>query len=234
MSRLLSVNHLTKIYGCGPREVRALWDVNFALEEGSFTAVLGEAGSGKSALLDILGGLEAPTHGRYQFRGEEVTRMGECCLARLRGEMGFALQWALLEKGASLLEDVSHPLMSRGIPTSRRREMALRALAKVGLEGRASSLPDSLNDSQLRRAVIARAIAAEPSLLLVEEPGESHTDAHTDVGAVLRQLGREGLSIVLFTRDQQLAACAPRQLLLQGGRLVGDIATPPQRGTRLA
>ena len=76
MSCLLSVNHLTKIYGCGPREVRALWDVNFALEEGSFTAVLGEAGSGKSALLDILGGLEAPTHGRYQFRGEEVTRMG--------------------------------------------------------------------------------------------------------------------------------------------------------------
>ena len=97
MSRLLSVNHLTKIYGCGPREIRALWDVNFALEEGSFTAVLGEAGSGKSALLDILGGLEAPTHGRYQFRGEEVTRMGECCLARLRGEMGFALQWAPLE-----------------------------------------------------------------------------------------------------------------------------------------
>jgi putative ABC transport system ATP-binding protein len=221
---VIQVEDLGKTYASGELEVQALHGVTLSISRGSFVAIMGASGSGKSTLMNILGCLDLPTRGRYLLDGVDVRRHDDEDLAIIRNrKIGFVFQSFNLIPRTSALANVELPLIYAGVPKADRRQRAETALARVGLADRAGHLPSELSGGQQQRAAVARAIVANPPLILADEP-TGNLDSHStaEVLDVFTALNREGRTIVLITHEPDVAARAGRVISLRDGEVVSD------------
>ena len=222
---LVRLNHVYKIYGEGlESEVRALDDVSLTIDRGEFVAIVGQSGSGKSTMMNVLGCLDIPTRGDYYLDGTDVRDLTDKELSRIRNrQIGFIFQQYNLIPSLTVLENVELPLIYQGINGQRRREMAMEALEQVGLAGRVKHRPVEMSGGQQQRVAIARAIAAHPPIVMADEPTGA-LDSHTGLEVLdfLRQLNRGGTTVILITHDNSIAASARRIVRLADGRIVED------------
>lgn len=213
-----------KIYQMGSEEVRANDGISLSIEKGEFVAIVGKSGSGKSTLMNIIGALDVPTEGEYYLGGEDVSHMSDNQLAEIRNKMiGFIFQQYNLLPRDNLLENVELPLLYAGVPNPERKERALRSLEKVGLADKWASRPKQLSGGQQQRVSIARALAGSPSLILADEPtGALDSRTSRDVLDFMKELNREGNTIVTITHDSSIAMEARRVVRIHDGKINFD------------
>jgi len=228
---VIAVRDLVKTYDPNsPNPVRALQGLSFQIQPGEFVAVMGASGSGKSTLMNILGCLDRPTSGTYRLDGADVSRERRRRLASLRSRaLGFVFQNFQLLPRLTALENAELPLQyRRDVSTRQRRARAEEALVKVGLADKLRRRPTELSGGQQQRIAIARALVNTPRVLLADEP-TGNLDTHTglELLALLQQLNRAGLTIVMVTHENDVAVCAMRRLILRDGRLVTDARQQP-------
>ena len=218
---MIVVENLSKTYQKHGQTVHALEAVNLHVPKGEFLAVTGPSGSGKTTLMNILGCLDRPTDGTYLLDGAAVSDLTGSSAADIRNQkIGFVFQSFNLISSMSALENVELPLLLRGVPRKERRKTAREALSRVGLRERADHRPAELSGGQQQRVAIARVLAADPPLILADEP-TGNLDAATgrEILSILDGLHREGRTIVMITHDPAVAAAAPRTLRMENGRL---------------
>jgi ABC-type lipoprotein export system ATPase subunit len=223
---MLELRHISKIYGADEARVVALDDVSLSVSKGEFIAVMGPSGSGKSTAMNILGCLDTPTSGDYLLFGAEVGGMDRDQRALLRRHfLGFIFQGFNLLARTTALENVELPLIYQGVSGAERRERAMEALAKVGLEGRAGHRPSELSGGQQQRVAIARAIVTKPGLILADEPtGNLDSARGREIMELLSQLNRdEGLSVLMVTHEPDMADYAGRVVTFIDGRIQSDV-----------
>ena len=222
---LLELAAVTKVYGHGASEVRALDGIDLTIRSGEFVAVMGPSGSGKSTCMNVLGCLDTPTSGRHLFKGVEVggLDMDERALLR-RHYLGFVFQGFNLLSRTSALENVELPLVYRRVPRAQRREQAAAALRAVGLVGREHHTPAALSGGQQQRVAIARAIVSEPAVLLADEPtGNLDSARGAEIMELLTRFNAElGITVIMVTHEADIAAYAGRRIRFLDGRLVAD------------
>ncbi|ABC82741.1 protein of unknown function DUF1602 [Anaeromyxobacter dehalogenans 2CP-C] len=208
----------------GDVELHALKGVSLTVERGEFTAIMGASGSGKSTLMNLLGCLDRPTRGRYLLEGHDVSGLSADALAALRNRtLGFVFQSFNLLSRTSALENVELPMMYSGTPSAERHRRALEALEQVGLTGRADHHPSQLSGGQQQRVAIARALVNRPRVLLADEPtGNLDSRTSVEVMAILQALGATGITVVLVTHENDIAAYASRVLVMRDGKLRSD------------
>jgi putative ABC transport system ATP-binding protein len=228
---LILVRDVERRYVMGTEVVSALSGVSFAIDKGEFVAIVGSSGSGKSTLMNILGCLDTPSAGRYALRGRDVKALGDDELSELRNrEIGFVFQSFQLLPRQSALANVELPLVYRGIAPRERQRLARRALERVGLGHRLSHKPTELSGGQRQRVSIARALVAEPSLLLADEPtGNLDSATGREILAIFAELHAAGNTIVLVTHEPAVAAACPRAIRLSDGRIVEDVRRGPTK-----
>ena len=228
----LALHEVTKVYGSGNTEVRALDDVSLEVETGEMVAVMGTSGSGKSTLLSVAGALLQPTAGEVYLDGEDISVATAKTRARLRRDaIGFVFQDFNLVPSLTVLENVALPLDLAGAPRATARSEARRALAAVKLRDRSSSFPDELSGGQRQRVAIARAIVGRRELLLADEPtGALDSVTGDTVLSTLRERADEGAAVVLVTHDARHAAWADRVVYLADGRIVDQVAASSPDG----
>ena len=215
---------LTKVYRMEGVEVRALDGIDVTVGRGDSLAIMGPSGSGKSTLLGLLGGLDRPTSGSLKFAGREATRLSDDELARVRNQVvGFVFQNFQLLPRTSALGNVGLPLVYRGIGRAERRRRATEALEGVGLGHRLQHRPSQLSGGEQQRVAIARALAAEPAMLLADEPtGNLDSRSGEEVLELLARLRAErGVAVVVVTHDADVARRFDRTVLVRDGRLEG-------------
>ena len=219
---LISARNLCRYYTVGGQCIRALDGVSLDITDGEYVTVVGASGSGKSTLMNILGCLDLPSSGSYFLDGEDVSTLADSTLSRIRGiKIGFIFQSFNLIPGLTALENVELPLMYRHVPKKTRREIALAALDSVRLSDRAHHRPSEMSGGQQQRTAIARAIAAEPSLILADEPcGNLDSRSGAEVLDILSALNKSGKTIVMITHSEQTARQAQRLVRISDGKLV--------------
>ncbi|MEY4551019.1 MAG: hypothetical protein RL685_7214, partial [Pseudomonadota bacterium] len=213
---------LSKIYGVGDAEVRALDGVDLRIERGEFVAIMGSSGSGKSTAMNIIGCLDTPTNGEYAFCGVSVGGLDGDQRARLRRHyIGFIFQGFNLLAKTSALDNVELPLIYRRVPQRERKEQARRALESVGLGARAKHAPSELSGGQQQRVAIARALVTEPALLLADEPtGNLDSTTKREIMQLLLQLNQErGITIAMVTHEPDMAEYAQRVIVFRDGQV---------------
>jgi putative ABC transport system ATP-binding protein len=226
----VAIESLTKVYHPESEDlsVRAVDCISFRVEQGESLAIIGPSGCGKSTLLNILGCLDRPTEGTYHLDGKDVAELGDDELARIRNRhIGFVFQSFNLLPRMSAVENVELPLLYGS--ASRSRERAREALARVGLEARERHLPSELSGGQRQRVAIARALVNSPSILLCDEPtGALDSRTGAEIMALFQRLNAEGITVIVVTHDEHVAAHARRVLRFRDGRLVSDepVAAP--------
>ena len=223
-SHLIDLRHIFKIYHLGGEEVRANDDVSVAIDKGEFVAIVGKSGSGKSTLMNIIGALDVPTKGEYYLGGEDVSKMEDKQLARIRNKMiGFIFQQYNLLPKLNLLENVELPLLYAGVGSEERKQRAMASLEKVGLAEKWKNMPNQLSGGQQQRVSIARALAGDPSLILADEPtGALDSKTSREVLNFLKQLNKEGNTIVMITHDNSIAMEAKRVVRIADGHKIFD------------
>ena len=219
---LIEARGLVKLYRMGDSVVRALDGVDLEIAQGEFVAITGASGSGKSTMMHVLGCLDRPTSGRYLFNGRDVGRLSDRQLAHIRNrQIGFVFQTFNLINRVTALDNVAVPLFyARRTST---RAAALRALERVGLANRAVHKSNELSGGERQRVAIARAIVNEPPLLLADEPtGNLDSRTGQQIMAIFRSLNEQGVTIVLVTHEQEMAAYARRIIQMRDGKIVAD------------
>ncbi len=226
MNPIIELKNISKAYKGASGELWALRNVNLCVEKGEFIAITGESGSGKSTLMNIIGCLDKQTDGVYYLNGENVAKLGSYGLARLRGNaIGFILQDANLIPSLTALENAALPLCYRGIPYRKCKHTAQKALESVGMSDRAEHLPNELSGGQRQRVAIARVIAAEPDIILADEPtGSLDSRRSSEITAMLASLCNSGITVIMITHDISLAQCAGRILTVKSGYLTAERA----------
>jgi putative ABC transport system ATP-binding protein len=221
---LIEFEDLEKTYVMGDETVRALAGVSLRIERGESVAVIGPSGSGKSSLMNILGGLDRPTSGRYLFEDEDVSRFDDNQLASFRNRrIGFVFQSFQLLPRLSALENVELPMVYAGIPRDERRNRAEVLLERVGLGNRMGHRPTQMSGGQQQRVAIARSLANQPDLLLADEPtGALDSQTGQDVLTLFKSLNAEGLTLVIVTHDLEVAAETRRRVSFRDGLIVSD------------
>jgi putative ABC transport system ATP-binding protein len=221
---LIETEMLCKDYWLGAHVVHALLDVSVRIKAGEMVAVMGPSGSGKSTFMTILGCLDTPTSGRYLLEGQDVSVLDDDQLSEIRNErIGFVFQQFNLLPRMSALANVELPLIYSQVRASERRERARAKLQAVGLGDRADHRPAQLSGGQQQRVAIARALVNEPVILLADEPtGNLDTRTSVEIMAVLQDLHRAGLTVILVTHELDIARYAERTLMFRDGGLVGD------------
>jgi putative ABC transport system ATP-binding protein len=222
---ILHTEALTKTYGAANQPIYAVHDLNLAVEEGEFLAIMGPSGSGKSTALYLMGGLERPTSGKVWVRNADISALDDDALSRMRREsLGFVFQFFNLIPVLTALENVAMPLILDGIPRPEALQHAKQALARVGLADRAEHRPSELSGGQQQRASVARALVAKPAVVLADEPtGNLDSRSSDEIVQMLRQtVNDDGQTIVLVTHDPRVAAHADRIVFLKDGKIVDD------------
>ena len=214
---------LCKNYMVGGQRVAALDGVSLEVGDGEYVTVVGASGSGKTTLMNILGCLDLPTSGSYFLDGEDVSTLTDEELSEIRSvKIGFIFQSFNLIDGLTALENVELPLLYRHVPKKRRREIALEALESVSLSDRALHRPSEMSGGQQQRVAIARAIAANPSIILADEPcGNLDSHSGREVLDILSALNRSGKTIIMITHNEQTAAEAKRLIRISDGKICG-------------
>jgi putative ABC transport system ATP-binding protein len=224
---VVEAHGITKVYRMEGIEVRALDGVDMVVEHGDSLAIMGPSGSGKSTLLGLLGGLDRPTSGSLAFEGRDVARLDDDELARVRNQVvGFVFQNFQLLPRTTALGNVGLPLVYRGVGRAERRRRATEALEAVGLAQRLRHRPSQLSGGEQQRVAIARALAAEPAMVLADEPtGNLDSRSGDEVLELLTRLRAErGVAVVVVTHDADVAARFDRTVLVRDGRLEGVVA----------
>ena len=213
---------ISKIYGSGDLEVKALDQLNLTVQEGDYLAVMGASGSGKSTAMNILGCLDRPTSGTYRLNGTAVELLDDDALADVRNRsLGFVFQQFHLLGHASAMENVMLPMIYAGVPREERIERAQSALRRVGLAQRLENKPNQLSGGQQQRVAIARAIINRPSLLLADEPtGALDSSTTAEVLELFDELHQQGITLVMVTHEDDVAARAQRIARFQDGRVL--------------
>lgn len=224
VEELITIRDMCKIYNPGENEVRALDHVDLVIHKNEFVAIIGQSGSGKSTLMNMLGCLDVPTSGTYLLNGKDVSHMSDDELSDIRNrEIGFIFQGFNLIASLTALENVELPLIYRGVAKKERLELAERALEKVGLAERKTHKPSEMSGGQQQRVAIARAIAQAPPMILADEPTGNLDSASTkEIMEILKDLHREGRTVILITHDNEIAAKARRNIRIMDGRIVAD------------
>ncbi len=224
MAHLIELRNVFKIYPMGDEQVHALDGINLTIDQGEFVAIVGSSGSGKSTAMNIIGCLDVPTAGTYRLGGVDVSTMDDDQQAEIRNKMlGFIFQQYNLIPKLTVLENVELPLLYAGVPAAERRERAVRSLERVGLSSKQKNLPAQLAGGQQQRVSIARALAGDPSVILADEPtGALDSRTGREVLGFLKQLNREGDTVVLITHDNSIATKADRIVRLQDGKIIYD------------
>lgn len=224
MTHLIELKDVYKIYPMGDETVHALDGVSLSIDQGEFVAIVGSSGSGKSTAMNIIGCLDVPTSGSYHLGGVDVSTMDDDQQAEIRNKMlGFIFQQYNLIPKLSVLENVELPLLYAGVPAEERRNRAIHSLERVGLADKRKHLPSQLSGGQQQRVSIARALAGSPSVILADEPtGALDSRTGREVLSFLKQLNREGDTVVLITHDNSIAVRADRIIRLQDGRIIYD------------
>jgi putative ABC transport system ATP-binding protein len=224
MEPLILVRDLEKIYRMDSYAVSALRGVSTTITQSEFVAVMGPSGSGKSTFMNLLGCLDLPSRGEYWLSGEKVSSHSADALASIRNRrIGFVFQNFNLLPRTSALENVELPLLYSRVPAAERRKRALAKLEQVGLVERASHHPAQLSGGQQQRVAIARALVNEPVLILADEPtGALDSRTSFEVMALLQQLNRAGMTVVLVTHEHDIAAFASRVISFRDGQIIDD------------
>ena len=209
---LIKVEDLCKIYNPGENEVRALDHVSLEIKKGELVAIIGQSGSGKSTFMNMLGCLDVPTSGKYYLNGSEI---------------GFIFQGFNLIANLNAIENVELPLIYRGIDRKTRHELAIESLKMVGLEKRMDHKPSEMSGGQQQRVAIARAIAAQPPVILADEPtGNLDSASSKEILAILKKMHKTGRTVILITHDNGIAAQARRVVRIMDGKIESDTINP--------
>lgn len=218
---MLVMKNISKLYRTQYVETTALNDVNLEVAAGEFIAIMGPSGCGKSTLLNILGLLDTPTAGTYEFNGQSVSARGENELVQLRrGNVGFVFQSFNLIDDLTIAENVEVPLLYLSMTAPARRKRALEMLRTVNLDARAEHFPKQLSGGQQQRAAIARALASSPKILLADEPTGNLDTANGDgIMALLDKISRDGTTVIMVTHSEPYAKLAKRTIRLLDGRI---------------
>lgn len=222
---LIKFNHISKIYNPGENEVRALDDVSLSIDKGEFVAIVGQSGSGKSTMMNIIGLLDNATNGTYFLNGKDVSSLSDNALSDIRNvEIGFIFQGFNLISSLTAKGNVELPLVYRGMKKEERERLALEALERVGISNRVDHLPSELSGGQQQRVAIARAVAARPPIILADEPtGNLDSNSGKDVMKTLYELNEEGRTVILITHDDNIANSAKRIIRIQDGKVIEDV-----------
>lgn len=226
---LIQTTNLAKDYAMGVNVVPALRGVSLAIDEGEFVAIMGASGSGKSTFMNLLGCLDSPTAGEYLLDGENISALSADELAAIRNKrIGFVFQQFNLLPRTSALDNVELPLLYANVPAAERKARAMQRLAEVGLNERADHHPAQLSGGQQQRVAIARALVNNPSLILADEPtGALDSRTSIEIMALLQNLNRQGMTIVMVTHEHDIAAFASRIIVFRDGLVMHDEANPP-------
>lgn len=232
---MITIKGMTKVYGTGDAQVQALAGIDIKVSEAEMVAIMGPSGSGKSTLMNMIGCLDRPSAGEYWLDGKEVGQIDDNQRAEVRNRhIGFIFQGFNLLPKLTALQNVETPLIYRGIPARKRRDMALEALRAVGLGNRGHHLPSQLSGGQQQRVAIARAIAAQPSILLADEPtGSLDSRTGQEVLAIFQDLNRQGRTVVLVTHAERVAAHCKRVIRLMDGKILRDEIQPEPLEARI-
>jgi putative ABC transport system ATP-binding protein len=229
---VIELSQVTKVYGHGEGQVRALRGIELRINPGEFVSVMGPSGSGKSTCMNILGCLDTPTSGMYRFLGVSVGDMSADQRALLRRNyLGFVFQGFNLLSRTTALENVELPLVYRHIPAAERHARARRALQEVGLAGRETHVPSELSGGQQQRVAIARAIVSQPQVLFADEPtGNLDTATSTEIMRLLTKLNEErGITIAMVTHEHDIAGWTRRIVRFRDGNIESDEVNQPVR-----
>ena len=223
---MITLEGITKVYRTGEVEVAALKGISLHIPEGEFVAIMGPSGSGKSALMNLIGCLDQPSSGRYILDGYDVSALTDDQLAWIRNrKIGFVFQSYNLIPRASAVHNVEMPLIYAG-DNLQRKERAMAALESVGLLERAGHLPNELSGGQQQRVAVARALVTDPAILLADEPtGNLDSESSLEIMKLLRDLNQQGRTIVLITHEPDIAAFASRVVRVRDGVIVSDERT---------
>ncbi|HKU60230.1 MAG TPA: ABC transporter ATP-binding protein [Gemmatimonadales bacterium] len=228
MTAVIRIRELTRAYEMGTERILALRGVTLDIARNEYVAIMGPSGSGKSTMMNLLGCLDTPTGGEYWLNGEEVSRLSDDALARVRNrEIGFVFQTFNLLPRATALHNVELPLVYAGVSGRERRERALQALDRVGLANRVHHRPNELSGGQRQRVAIARALVNRPSILLADEPtGNLDSVTSEEIMQVFADLHRGGQTVIMVTHEPDIAAHAQRTVVLRDGRVESDRPGP--------
>ncbi len=219
---LIELTDVTKRYTVGAQEIRALDGINLKIDRGEYCAIIGPSGSGKSTLMHLLGCLDTPTTGRVVIDGVDVSRASDGRLAEIRNEkIGFVFQAFNLLPKFTVLDNVELPMIYSGKSAKERRAKAIAAVERVGLSERMKNTPLQLSGGQMQRVAIARALVNDPKIIFADEPtGNLDSKTGATILALFRELSEQGRTIVLVTHDNEIAANAPRRIVIRDGRIV--------------
>ena len=221
---IIRIRDLTRQYDMGGETIHALRGVSLEIRRNEYVAIMGPSGSGKSTMMNMLGCLDTPSGGEYWLNGQEVSRLTDDALARVRNkEIGFVFQTFNLLPRASALHNVELPLVYSGTSAKDRRDRAVAALTRVGLANRMDHRPNELSGGQRQRVAIARALVNEPSILLADEPtGNLDSKTSEEIMRVFAELHGQGQTVVMVTHEADIAAHAERVVVLRDGRVESD------------
>ncbi len=225
---VIQMREMRREYAMGTERVLALRGVSVEIRRNEYVAIMGPSGSGKSTLMNLIGCLDTPTGGEYWLNGQEVSRMSDDALARVRNrEIGFVFQTFNLLPRATALQNVELPLVYAGLTSRERHARATQALERVGLGDRMTHRPNELSGGQRQRVAIARALVNAPSILLADEPtGNLDSVTSEEIMRVFGDLHAQGQTVVLVTHEPDIAAHAERVLVLRDGLVASDTHTP--------
>ncbi|HOJ06797.1 MAG: ABC transporter ATP-binding protein [Ignavibacteriota bacterium] len=221
---IINIEHIAKIYQVGMEQVHALRDVSLKIDKNEYVAIMGPSGSGKSTLMNMLGCLDTPTSGVYDFKGVSVSEMTDNELARIRNkEIGFVFQTFNLLARSDAVHNVELPLIYAGVPSAERKERARQALIDVGLGDRMHHKPNELSGGQRQRVAIARALVTKPAIILADEPtGNLDSKTGEEIMALFLEIHEKGNTIILVTHEEYIAEHAMRILRLRDGLIEKD------------
>jgi putative ABC transport system ATP-binding protein len=213
-----------KIYKIGDSEIRALDGINLHIKKNEFVAIVGQSGSGKSTCMNMIGCLDIPTSGQYIINGKDASKLKEDELSELRNlTLGFIFQQYNLISKLNVFENVELPLIYRGVEKDKRKKMVEESLERVGLSDRILNMPSQLSGGQQQRVSIARALSGKPPVILADEPtGALDSKTGAEVLELLKEINREGNTIILITHDNSIAAQAKRVVRLHDGTIIED------------
>jgi putative ABC transport system ATP-binding protein len=236
MTSALELRQVSKIYGSGPTEVRALRDVDLSVDRGELVAIMGPSGSGKSTLLTIAGSLEDPTSGQVLVDGVDLADVSRSNRAQMRRRsIGYVFQDFNLLQGLTAIENVTLPLELDGVRAKKARATGVQALEELDVAKRADRYPDELSGGERQRVAIARAIVGKRGLLLADEPTGALDSVNGEgVMRLLRAATRRGVAGVVVTHEAQLASWADRVVFLRDGHVVDQTVAPPGPESLLA
>ena len=221
---IINIEHISKVYHLGVEEVHALRDVSLKIDKNEYLAIMGPSGSGKSTLMNMLGCLDTPTSGIYDFNGQSVSTMSDNELAQIRNkEIGFVFQTFNLLPRSDALHNVELPLVYAGLPYAGRRERAKQTLIDVGLGDRINHKPNELSGGQRQRVAIARALVSNPSIILADEPtGNLDSKIGEEIMQLFEEIHSKGNTIILVTHEEYIAEHAARIIRLKDGLVEKD------------